>query len=70
MSSTVSHEAAQIERIEIDEPRSVARWTKELSVTEAQLRDAVGKVGDIASDVEFHLKGSRSSTNEDVAGAA
>lgn len=53
------------DRIQPDEPQSLARWTRELNVTEAQLREAVAKVGPVAADVEMHLKGSRSTTNKD-----
>jgi hypothetical protein len=35
-------------------------------VTDAQLSEAVAKVGDNAADVELHLKASRSSTNADT----
>ncbi len=57
-------------RIRLDDVRSLEKWSKELNVTEAQLREAVAAVGDRASDVELHLKGSRSSTNEDTVGRA
>ena len=33
--------------------------------THEMLREAVGAVGDNASDVEMHLKGVRSTTNDD-----
>ena len=36
-----------------------------LDVSPDQIRDAVEKVGDRSSDVELHLKGSRSTTNDD-----
>jgi hypothetical protein len=67
MSSDMDPQAAAPQRINLDEPAALERWKKELSATEAQLREAVAAVGDSASDVEMHLKGSRSSTNEDAA---
>lgn len=55
----------QPEIIDLDDSASVSRWTQELSTTEIQLRDAVTKVGNKAADVEMHLKGARSTTNDD-----
>ena len=49
---------------------AIETWAKRLDVTAAQIKDAVGTVGDKASDVEMHLKGSRSTTNEDRVEAA
>lgn len=60
-----SQAGAQPDRIDLQDPASVARWTKELDVTLEQLREAVQAVGDEASDVEMHLKGARSTTNSD-----
>lgn len=51
--------------IDIEDSASISRWTKELSASEIQLRDAVTKVGNKAADVEMHLKGARSTTNDD-----
>ncbi|RYE42374.1 MAG: DUF3606 domain-containing protein [Hyphomicrobiales bacterium] len=51
--------------IDTEDSASISRWTKELSTTEIQLRDAVTKVGNKAADVEMHLKGARSTTNDD-----
>ena len=53
------------DRIDLSDPAAVARWTSELDVSEAQLREALAAVGDLAGDVEMHLKGTRSSTNAD-----
>ena len=53
------------DRIAINDPAAVAEWTKKLATTEDQLRDAIAKVGDKATDVEMHLKGARSTTNAD-----
>ena len=57
--------AAQPDRIDLQSTASVAEWTKKLATTESQLKDAVAAVGDRATDVEMHLKGSRSTTNDD-----
>lgn len=53
------------DRIRLDDPASLDRWTRELDATEAQLREAVASVGEAAADVEMHLKGARSTTNLD-----
>lgn len=57
-------------RIDNDDAAALARWTRELNVTEAQLGQAIAKVGNKAADVELYLKGSRSSTNADTADKA
>lgn len=49
----------------MEDPGSLARWTRELNTTEEQLKDAVAQVGNKAADVEMHLKGARSTTNKD-----
>lgn len=51
------------DRIDTGSEASVAEWAKKLDTTETQIRDAVGRVGDRATDVEMDLKGSRSTTN-------
>lgn len=61
----MSQAAAPADRIDLADPQALDRWTRELDVTEQQLRDAVQAVGDRAPDVELHLKGVRSSTNDD-----
>ncbi|HEX2543302.1 MAG TPA: DUF3606 domain-containing protein, partial [Ramlibacter sp.] len=53
------------DRIDLDDPQAAAGWAKRLDATTEQLREAVQAVGDKASDVEAHLKGSRASTNSD-----
>lgn len=53
------------DRIDIDSEASLAHWAEKLAVTEMQLKDAVAAVGDKAADVEMHLKGARSTTNDD-----
>ena len=52
-------------RIDVDDPQACAEWAKKLDTTEQQLREAVQAVGDKAADVEMHLKGVRSTTNDD-----
>ena len=53
------------DRIDMNDPAARAQWATKLDTTEAQLRDAVAAVGDVAADVEMHLKGSHSTTNAD-----
>ena len=62
------------DRIDLNSDTSLAEWAKKLDVTEAQLKEAVAAVGERATDVEMHLKGSRSTTNtervEEAGGAS
>lgn len=62
------------DRIDLNSDASLAEWAKKLDVTEAQLKEAVAAVGERATDVEMHLKGSRSTTNtervEEAGGAS
>ncbi len=53
----------QPDRIDVQSEESLAEWAEKLDTTASQLRDAVGRVGDRATDVEMDLKGSRSTTN-------
>ena len=53
------------DRIDVNDDAALAHWSTKLSATAIQLRDAVAQVGDKASDVEMHLKGTRSTTNDD-----
>ena len=53
------------DRIDPSDEASLALWARKLDVTPAQLEEAVRVVGNRASDVELHLKGSRSTTNEE-----
>ncbi|MDB5742582.1 MAG: hypothetical protein JWR68_897 [Polaromonas sp.] len=55
----------QPDRVNVNNTGEMAQWAKKLDVTDAQLREAVAAVGDKASDVEMHLKGTRSTTNAD-----
>ena len=43
-------------RINVNESYELAYWTKELGVSEKTLRDAVAKVGVMASAVRAYLK--------------
>jgi hypothetical protein len=60
-----SQPGTQPERIDVADGQSLAHWAKKLDTTEQQLRAAVEAVGDQAADVEMHLKGVRSTTNDD-----
>jgi len=51
--------------IDLNSDASIAEWAHKLDVSEAQLKEAVATVGDRATDVEMHLKGSRSTTNNE-----
>lgn len=53
------------ENIDVNDKASCESWVHKLNVTHEQLREAVGAVGPNASDVEQHLKGVRSTTNDD-----
>ena len=53
------------DRINMNDPAARAQWARKLDATEAQLREAVAAVGDMAADVEMHLKGSHSTTTAD-----
>ena len=50
-------------RLAAAERRHAGVWAEKLNVSAAQIRDAVTAVGSNASDVEEHLKGTRSTTN-------
>lgn len=60
-----THPGMEPDRIDMNDPAARAQWAKKLDTTEQQLRDAVAAVGDVAADVEMHLKGSHSTTNAD-----
>jgi hypothetical protein len=53
------------DRVDLVSDASLKEWAKKLAVTEDQLKEAVSAVGDRATDVEMHLKGSRSTTNKE-----
>ena len=58
----------QPDRLSVNDPAACAQWTEKLDTTEQQLHDAAAAaaaVGDLAANVETHLKDSRSTTNAD-----
>ncbi|KQR50420.1 DUF3606 domain-containing protein [Acidovorax sp. Leaf160] len=65
MNDSTASNAATPDSISLQDGASVAKWVRKLDVTEQQIHDAVGAVGNKASDVEMHLKGTRSTTNDD-----
>ena len=52
-------------RIDLDDKAACEQWARKLNVTHQQMREAVQAVGDDASDVEMHLKGVRSTSNDE-----
>ena len=60
----------QAERIDPDDEAALNQWAEKLDTTEQQLIDAIAAVGNLAADVEMHLKGSHSTTNADRAAEA
>lgn len=63
-----AEQGVEPDRIDMNDPAACAQWAMKLDATQAQLRDAVAAVGNIAADVEMHLKGSHSTTNADRMG--
>ena len=55
----------QVKRIDLRDEAALREWSRKFDATPEQLREAVEAVGDHADDVEMHLKGSRSTTNEE-----
>ena len=53
------------ERIDLSDQAACERWVKKLNVTHEQMREAIKAVGNNPSDVELHLKGVRSTSNEE-----
>jgi len=53
------------ERIDLNDEAACTRWLKKLNITHEQLREAVEAVGDSPGDVEMHLKGTRSTSNDE-----
>lgn len=43
-------------RINVNDKYEIAHWTARLNISEQQLRDAVSRVGPLASDVEYEAK--------------
>jgi len=62
----IAPNSARPSGIDLNSDASIAEWAGKLDVSEAQLREAVAAVGDRATDVEMHLKGSRSTTNNEA----
>ena len=50
-------------RIDVNHDDELRNWAKKLGASREQIKEAVQAVGDSASDVEEHLKGSRSTTH-------
>jgi hypothetical protein len=46
-------------RVSVSEDYEVRDWSKKFGVTKEELTAAVKKVGNVASDVEAHLKSSK-----------
>ncbi len=51
------------DRINPHSSAEVQEWAHKLDVTQSQVIDAIAAVGELATDVEMHLKGTRSTTN-------
>ena len=62
--------ATGADRIDTASDEALRIWAQRLDASPDQIREAVDSVGDRASDVELHLKGSRSTTNNDRVDAA
>ena len=62
---TLAPNATGLDQIDAGSDEALATWAKRFDVSPTQIKEAVAEVGDRASDVELHLKGSRSTTNEE-----
>ena len=62
--TTIAPNATGPDRIDIQSDAALTEWAGRFDVSPDQLKEAVVAVGDAASDVELHLKGTRSSSNE------
>ena len=60
-----ANDKAAAPTIDVQSDDSMNEWARKLNVTTDQLKEAVAAVGNRATDVELHLKGSRSTTNEE-----
>ena len=56
---------AVTDRIDVNDAAACEQWAKRLDATREEIQEAVRAVGANPSDVEAHLKGTRSSTNSD-----
>ena len=54
-----------MDRINLNDKAACEQWARKLNVTHEQMREAVQAVGDNPSDVEMHLKGVRSTSNDE-----
>lgn len=63
--TTIAPSGTDPDRIDLNSDASLSEWSRKLDVSEAQLKEAIQAVGDRATDVEMHLKGSRATTNDD-----
>jgi len=63
--NTIAPNATGPDRIDVNSDEALKLWSERFDVTSSQLREAVDAVGDKATDIEMHLKGSRSITNSD-----
>lgn len=63
--STAAPAGIAPDRINPHSSAEVAHWATKLDATESQVIDAIAAVGELATDVEMHLKGTRSTTNSD-----
>ena len=52
-------------RLNIEDDSELSAWSKKFDATPEQLKEAVAAVGNLESDIEMHLKGSRSTANSD-----
>jgi hypothetical protein len=64
--STTLRGAQDRERINIHQDHELRDWARRFNATPQQIKDAVGRVGDRAADVEMDLKGTRSTTNAET----
>ena len=64
--STTSRGGQDRTRININQDYELRDWARKFNATPDQIKDAVGRVGDLATDVEMDLKGSRSTTNAEA----
>jgi hypothetical protein len=53
------------QQIDIHSEEDLREWSRKLDVSPDQLKEAVEAVGQQATDVEDHLKGSRATTNSE-----
>lgn len=60
-----ANESSGAERIDVNQDQSLRGWARKLDASPEQIKEAVRAVGDCATDVEAHLKGSRSTTNSE-----